>query len=259
MAKLLAIDILNLVRRLYEANSEPDTAEKMEAVLHGAAAAVRRVLEVHQPTHVLCALDHGGPSWRHAIHPAYRETHASMPDPLRETLPRLHALLAGLGVPVVSVEGAEADDMIATAVRRWLAEGRGEAVIASTDRKLHPLVAEGALVWDAFRNEWHDSAWVERRYGVPPEMLADLLALVGNPAHGIPGIPKIGEKTAAKLLHAYRDLDGIMAGAGILLNPLGQRLRAGRDDAYLSRELLRLKSDVRLGITWNALRFPAAR
>jgi len=257
MGKLLTIDGLNLVRRIYEANAEPDSREKAELTVRNSLSSFRRLLDTHAPTHVLPAFDYGGSTWRNDIHPSYRQGRKPMPSELKECLPDLYGKLSGLGLHVVSIEGVEADDVIATAVMRWLGEGRGEAVIVSTDKDLHVLIEHGARIWDHFKGEWHDRDWVERKFGVPPEMLTDFLALVGDSADGIPGIPKVGQKTAARLLRSYHNLDGVMAGAGILLDSLGQKLRAGRDNAYLSRELVKLKTDVRLGVTWKMLQYEA--
>jgi DNA polymerase-1 len=183
-----------------------------------------------------------------------------MPAELHEQLPAFFGMLENLGLRVLSLPGVEADDVIATGVQRWQAEGRGAAIVASTDKELHALIEQGVLLWDHFRNEWHDAAWVEAKFGVSPPQLTDYLALTGDAADGIPGVTKIGPKKAAQLLQSYRTLDGVMAGAGILKNALGEKLRQEREQAYLSRELVRLKTDVRLGVTWNMLAWhdPAA-
>lgn len=258
MGKLLAIDGLNIVRRVYEANPDPDSPEKAELALRNSFSSFRRLLETHQPTHVLPAFDFGGHTWRHDIYPQYRQNRTPMPEHLNERLLDFLDMLSKFGLHVVRVEGVEADDVIGTAVLRWLGEGRGDAIVASTDKDLHVLVAAGALLWDHFKSEWHDRDWVIKRFGVPPEMLTDLLAITGDPADDIPGIHKVGQKTGAKLLSTYKNLEGIMAGAGILVDTLGQRLRAGRDNAFLSRELVKLKTDVQLGITWKMLRYGSA-
>lgn len=256
--RLLAIDGLSIVRRVYEANPEADESAKADAALRHALSSFKKLLAMHQPSHVLSAFDFGGPTWRHALYPQYREHREPMPAALRDGLPGFYDRLAALGLKVVSVPEVEADDVIATAVLRWLGEGRGEAIVASTDKDLHGLIAQGALLWDYFKGEWHDRAWVEKKFGVPPEMLTDLLALMGDVADGIPGVSKIGVKTGAKLLRAYGSLDGVMAGAGILKGPLGERLRKERDMAYLSRKLVALKTDVRMGVSWNMLAFDGA-
>ena len=255
MGKLLAIDGLNIVRRVYEASPDEDSAEKAATALRHAQSSFRRLLDTHAPTHVLAAFDHGGPTWRHALYPRYREQRAPMPSFLREALPAFYEALTASGLHVLVIPEVEADDVIGTGVLRWLAEGKGEAIIASTDKDLHGLIAHGALVWDHFKGEWHDDAWVRSRFGVAPELLVDLLSLMGDVTDGVPGVSKVGMKTAAKLLNAYGDLDAVMAGAGILKTPIGERLRAERDVLYLSRQLVQLKTDVRLGVTWNMLAY----
>jgi protein Xni len=257
MAKLLAIDGLNIVRRVYEASPEPDSDLKASIALRHALSSFRNVLEAHAPTHVLAAFDYGGDNWRHALYPRYREGRAPMPSYLRDALPGFHQRLREVGLHVLAIPEVEADDVIATSVTRWLSEGRGEAIVATTDKDLHCLIADGALVWDHFKGEWHDDAWVRARFGVAPERMLDLLALMGDPTDGVPGVDKVGMKTAARLLNAYGDLDAVMAGAGILKTPLGERLRAGREILALSRQLVQLKTDVRLGVTWKMLAYEA--
>lgn len=259
MGKLLAIDGLNIVRRVYEANMEEDEAIKADTALRHSVASFRKLLTAHQPTHVLPAFDFGGHTWRHDLYARYRENRAPMPDALKERLPDFYVQLAELGLHVVSIPEVEADDVIATGVLRWLGEGRGEAIIASTDKDLHTLIEHGAVIWDHFKGEWHDSKWVEAKFGVPPEMLTDLLALMGDVSDSIPGVSKVGVKTAAKLLQSYGNIDRIMAGAGILKNTLGEKLRKDKDQLYMSRQLVALKDDVRMGVTWNMLAFDSSK
>ncbi len=253
MAKLLVIDGLNIVRRIYEASQEPDSAEKATTALRFSLAALHKLLQEHEPSHALLALDFGGSTWRHALYSRYREQRTPMPEALRDSLPDLVAAASARGITVLSIPEVEADDVIATVTLRWLAEGRGQAVVVSTDKDLHVLIAHGALVWDHFKNEWHDRAWVEKKFGVPPEQLEELLALMGDPVDGIPGVSKIGLKTAAKLLQAYGSIDAILAGAGILKNTIGENLRKDAEVLAMSRQLVALKTDVACGITWKTL------
>jgi 5'-3' exonuclease len=257
MSKLLAIDGLNILRRVFEANQEPDLQLKADAALRNALASFRRLLFDHAPTHVLPAFDAGGHTWRHDLYPAYRAGRSPMPAELRERLPDFFDMLAGIGLHVVSVPAVEADDVIATGVLRWLSDGRGEAVVASTDKDLHVLIEHGARVWDHFKSEWHDAAWVEAKFGVTPAQLVDYLALTGDATDGVPGVAKIGGKKAAQLLQAYGTLERVMAGAGILMDTVGAKLRRDKAQAYLSRQLVMLKTDVTLGVTWNTLAYRA--
>jgi DNA polymerase-1 len=257
--KLLVIDGVNIVRRVYEASTEPESREKAELAIRNSASFIGKLLSMHAPTHVLPAFDFGGRTWRHDLHPPYREHGASMPPLLHERMPDLYEMLAGRGLHVLSVSGVDANDVIATAVMRWAGEGRGDAIIASTSRSILSLIGHGALVWDPFKGEWRDADWVMEKFGVPPDTMTELLALMGDSAHAIPGVSKVGQKTAARLLQSYKTLEGVMAGAGILKNPLGEKLRKERDEAFLSRELVKLKTDVRLGITWKTLAYSPAQ
>lgn len=256
MAKLLAIDGLNIVRRIYEASPEPDSPEKAETALRFSLSAFHRLLHEHKPTHIVAAFDHGGPTWRHQLYAAYRAQRAPMPDALRSSLTAFYAQLEQIPIKVLCIPEVEADDVIATLIMRWLAEGRGEAVVVSTDKDLHVLIQHGAVIWDHFKNEWHDGAWVGKKFGVPPQQLAQLLSLMGDATDGIPGVTKVGMKTAAKLLQAYGSIEAIMAGAGILKNTIGENLRKDAAILAMSQKLVALKSDVHLGVTWKILAVP---
>jgi protein Xni len=264
MGKLLAIDGLSIVRRVYEASTEvpadadistaaPGSPGRAELALRHALSSFKKLLSLHQPTHVLPAFDFGGSTWRHELYPHYREKREPMPTDLKEALPGFYDMLTSLGMHPLSVPQVEADDVIATAVLRWLHEQRGDAIVVSTDKDLHGLIADGALVWDHFKHQWRDRAWVEAKFGVAPEQMTELLALAGDPADGIPGVGKVGMKTAARLLRNYGNLDAVMAGAGILKGTLGENLRRDADLLQLSRRLVELKTDVHLGVTWNML------
>jgi DNA polymerase-1 len=253
MGKLLAIDGWNIVRRLYEASDEADAALRVEKAVRHAMTAFARLLAYHQPTHAFVAFDTEDRTWRHHLHPAYKQNRSPMPIELQQSLPDLPAQVAAIGMHVLAVPEVEADDVIATAVLRWLREQRGEAIVVSTDRDLHSLIAHGALIWDHFKSEWHDGEWVLAKFGVSPQQLPDLLALVGDASDGIPGVSKVGMKTAAKLLQSYGNIEGVMAGAGILKDALGERLRKEHAQLMLSRALTSLKTDVRIGVTWKML------
>jgi protein Xni len=162
---LLAIDGLNIVRRVYEASPEPDSDLKAE---HRAAP---RLSSFRNCSNARADPRAGGlrlrrPTWRHALYPRYREGRAPMPSDLRKALPEFHERLRAAGLHVLMLPDVEADDVIGTGVMRWLAEGnRGEATVATTDKDLHGLIAHGALVWDHFKGEWHDDAWVRNKFG----------------------------------------------------------------------------------------------
>ena len=123
---------------------------------------------------------------------------------------------------------------------RYIDTGKGEAIVASTDKDLHCLIAQGALLWDPFKGVWHDAAWVEAKWGVAPAQLADLLALMGDPADAIPGVSGVGVKTAARLLRTYGTAAPAAGGSGSTASRSkdSQRcmFRTGKPDHWTSRQ-----------------------
>jgi DNA polymerase-1 len=254
---LVLIDGLNIARRVYEANPAPDSADKAQSAVRNSLSSFRRVLEEHQPTHVLAPFDFGGTTWRHALYPDYRKKRKPMPAELREVLPDLYEKLNAMGIPTISVPGVEADDVLATVFGHWAM--RGKATIVSTDKDLAVLVAQGAGVRDHFNMEWRDEAWILNKFGVVPGLLHDLLALTGDSSDDIPGVDKIGTKSAAKLLNQFGSLDGVLANADQVKGVQGENLRASTDIVKLARQLVAFKTDMQLGLTWRALRYPAGQ
>lgn len=255
--KLLAIDGPALLRRVYEANGEVEGEEKMELALRHTQASFRKLLHTHAPTHAALVFELGDaagnslPGWRKQLHPSYQ--HHSLPPALMQKIPQFVQHLQNQGWCCIAQSAVEVMDMLATLALRWLQEGRGEVCICSNHRLLHSMLPEGAMIWDHFRQEFHDAAWVQKKYGVKPELVAQWLALVGDAGEGVPGVSRIGQKTAASLLSRYGDLDAVLAGAGILSDTIGQRLRAEKEALQISRQLMQLKTDIVLGVTWKML------
>jgi protein Xni len=256
MNKLLTIDALQILRRAYETSPDDDLAQKAEHGLRTATATVRSLIEQHAPSHLLTVVEAGGASWRHALHPTYRSSRKPMPEPLADRLPTYLSRLGEIGPPVFHREGMEAVDVIATACMRWLEEDRGEVVVCSAAKEMLSLLPRGVQIWDVARREWHDAAWLKAKWDIAPEMVLDFLAICGDPDDDIPGVARVGPKTAARLLNAHPTLEAIFAGPGTLLDGLGRNLRAGEDSAMLSRQLVTPKTDLRLGLTWRALQLP---
>lgn len=254
MNKLLAIDGLSILRPIFQANTESDLQKRARDSVNTALSSFRRLIGSHLPSHVLPAFDAGGKTWRHVLYPQYRENRLPMPIELRECIPEFLTRLEQMGLQPLCVEGVEADDVIATAVTRWLAEKRGEVVITTSDSDLHQLIAIGAVICDPFKRDGiRDSQWVQEKFGVTVEQLGDYLALIGDAVDGIPGVPGIGKKKAAELLQRYGTVENVMAGAGLLLDTTGRALRSNAENLQMSQQLVALKTDVTLGVTWKML------
>lgn len=252
---LLLIDGLNILRRCYEANPAPDSPDKAMAATRSAFSSFKRALSEHSYSHALAAFDYGGTTWRHALYARYREGRKPMPQELRDVVPAFRErLTAELGLPVVCVPNVEADDVLATVFLRWVACKGAPAVIVSTDKDLCTLIAQGARVRDHFKPEWRDTAWVQAKFGVPPALLADLLALMGDSSDDIPGVEGIGPKTAAKLLNEHGSLEALLEAAPGIKGKTGERLVEQAPMARLSRQLVAFDTAVSVGVTWNQLR-----
>jgi len=203
--------------------------------------------------HVAVTFDASGPTFRHNIYPDYKANRSPMPEELRSQLPLIKKLLDELGVPVFSVPGVEADDVMATLAIQ-AAQNGFKSLIASSDKDLAQLVDENiSLLRPAGRGtdssqKILDAYGVEAKYGVSPDRIVDLLSLVGDSSDNVPGVPAVGEKTARKLLQQFESLEGVLASADKVGNRrVATNLVTHADDARLAQDLIRLKTDLELG------------
>ncbi len=255
--KLLLLDGLNVVRRVYEANPAPDSADKAQAAVKSSLGSFRRAFTEHQPDYALCVFDVPGRTWRHELHEGYKASRKPMPGELRAVLPQVEHGLRELGCTSCAIPGVEADDVITSVGLRWVELALGEVTVLSTDKDLAALLPFGVKLRDHFTPEWRDADWVRRKFAVEPEQLQDYLALVGDSSDDIPGVDKVGPKTAAKLLKEHHTLEGVLAWAQRGAGTLAQRLREHEASARLSRELVTLRTNVEARLTSAQLRFGA--
>jgi len=221
--------------------------------IFGVANMVRRMLEHYEPDHVAVVFDAPGKTFRHDTYAEYKATRPPMPDELKAQLEPLHELIDAMGLPRLVIEGVEADDVIATLTRSARESGR-EVLISSGDKDLAQLVTDGVVLEDTMQDKRYDPEAVEDKFGVGPELVADLLALTGDTSDNIPGIDKVGPKTAAKWLKQYGDLDGVIEHADEIGGKIGENLRAGLDQLKLSRELVSLDDSVEVEGGLDALK-----
>jgi len=260
--RLLLVDGLNLIRRVYAAQPGVDGPERAREGRDSSARSLQRAQREVAPTHAVVVLEGPEPTWRHRLHPGYKEGHAPMPEALGAALPEFREAFAELGVPSFELPGTEADDVIGTLAVKVAAAG-GQAIILSTDRIFLQLLSDRVKVRDHFGKRFVDGDEVVRRFGVDAERLLDLLALTGDSSNSIPGVPGVGPKTAAKLLAAWGSLEAVLAlahepaasdGPPRLTPTLARKLIAHADDARLARSLLALRTDLELGLNLRDLR-----
>jgi len=213
--------------------------------IFGVANMVRRLIEQQKPERLAVIFDAPGKNFRHAAYPDYKANRPPMPDDLRAQIEPLNELLEALGVKLVRVDGVEADDVIATLVARARRAGTS-VLISSGDKDLAQLVADGVVLEDSMQEKRYDDAAVEAKFGVPPGRVGDLLALTGDTSDNIPGVEKVGPKTAAKWLNKYGDLNAVIENAGDIGGKIGENLRNALEQIPLSRELVALREDLDL-------------
>lgn len=258
--RLLLFDGLNIARRVYEAIPGPDSRERAEGAVKSSLGSFRNALNEMDPTHVLAAFDYGGLTWRHRVYAQYRANRKPMAQELRDALPLLYDQLADrLGVTSVSIPDVEAEDVIAACFARWKSVGKGSAIVMSTDKDLASLMTEGALIRDHATPEWRGAEWSERKFGIPPELILDFLALMGDTVDGVPGLEGVGKVTAAKWLNTYGSLEGVLENAHAIKGKVGERLRDNMEIVRISRQLVSLKTDIQCGVSWNVLRLGAGK
>jgi len=222
---------------LTNAEGEPTGA------LFGVANMLRRLVDSYQPTHAAVIFDAPGKNFRHEAYPDYKANRPPMPDELRGQIRPLHELVLAMGLPLIVEPGVEADDVIATLTAQARKQGF-DVLISSGDKDLAQLVGSQVTLEDTMQEKRYDSAAVEEKFGVPPTLVADLLALTGDTSDNIPGVEKVGPKTAAKWLNAHGSLDEVMENADSIGGKVGDNLKAALDQIPLSRRLVALKDDV---------------
>ena len=203
--------------------------------------------------HIAVTFDAPGPTFRHDIYADYKANRSPMPEQLRSQIPLIEQLLEVLGIPVFSVPGVEADDVMASLATK--AAGCGlKSLIATSDKDLAQLVDDNISLLRPSRRgidsslKVLDAYGVEAKYGVSPSRIVDLLALVGDSSDNVPGVPSVGEKTALKLLQQFGTLEGVLNSADKVGNRrVSENLVAHADDARLAQQLIQLKMDVDVG------------
>ncbi|MCB1734542.1 MAG: DNA polymerase I [Gammaproteobacteria bacterium] len=225
--------------------------------IFGVANMLRRMLDEDRPEHIAFVFDAKGPTFRNEMYPDYKANRPPMPQELAVQIEPLLTLVRAMGLPVVMESGVEADDVIGTLARQASAEGR-HTLISTGDKDIAQLVDEHVTLINTMTNTRMDRDGVRAKFGVPPERIVDYLALIGDSVDNVPGVPKVGPKTAVKWLDQYDSLDAIMAAADAFTGKIGENLRASLEWLPMARELVTIKCDVPLDRTPEQLNLAPA-
>ena len=246
---LVLVDGSSYLYRAYHAMPDlraipGDPASPATGAIRGMVNMMQALRKDVQADYAVCVFDTSGPTFRDAMYDQYKATRSPMPDDLREQIAPIHEVVQMLGWKVVAVPGVEADDVIATLAQ--MAAGQGiNVIVSSGDKDLSQLVNEHVTIIDTMNGKKRDIAGVTAEFGVPPALMIDYQALVGDTVDNVPGVMKVGPKTAAKWLDEYKSLDNLIAHAAAIKGVAGQNLRdaIASGQLALSRQLVTMKTD----------------
>lgn len=210
--------------------------------IYGVMNMMRKINQDYNPDYMACVFDAKGKTFRDDIYKEYKGNRPPMPDDLRSQIKPIHDAIRAMGWTVIAVEGVEADDVIATLAKKATDNGI-ESIISTSDKDMAQLVNEHVTLIDTMSNQVMDIEGVKARYGVKPEQIIDYLMLMGDTSDNIPGVPKVGPKTAVKWLEEYGTLDSIIAHADNIKGVVGQNLREFIPTFEMTRRLVTIKDD----------------
>ncbi|MFN3439007.1 MAG: DNA polymerase I [Acidovorax sp.] len=249
---LVLVDGSSYLYRAYHAM--PDLRAVPGDMTSAATGAIRGMINMMQALrkevaadYAVCVFDASGPTFRDALYTEYKATRSPMPDDLRSQIEPIHEVVDLLGWKVVAVPGVEADDVIATLANLAAAQGI-QVIVSSGDKDLSQLVNEHITIIDTMSGKRRDVAGVTAEFGVPPALMVDYQALVGDTVDNVPGVAKVGPKTAAKWLEEFGSLDNLIANADAIKGVAGNNLREAiaSGQLALSRQLVTMKTDCAL-------------
>jgi DNA polymerase-1 len=231
------------------------TSSKGESTgaLVGVLNMLRKLIVDYEPDYMAVIFDAPGKTFRDAIYPEYKTNRPPTPEDLNQQIEPLKAIIRAMGLPLLVIPEVEADDVIGTLATQAAAQGL-ETLVSTGDKDMAQLVDERITLINTMSDTLLDRAGVVEKFGVPPERIIDYLSLVGDSVDNIPGVPKCGPKTAAKWIHTYGSLDGVIAHASEIKGKVGEYLRASLDRLPVSRALTTIKLDVKLDVAPTDLR-----
>ena len=218
------------------------------SAVFGFTTALQRIAETEKPDAILVVFDPPGPTFRHEMFAEYKATREKMPDEMRDQMPIVREVVEAMGLTIVEMEGYEADDVIGTLATRAAADGV-DTFIVSGDKDFMQLVGDHVRLYDPGKSGSGVSVLgppaVEEKFGVPPERVIDVLALMGDSSDNVPGVPGVGPKTAVKLVTEHGGLSDIFEKLETVKPPrIQEKLREHREMAELSRDLVTIAKDV---------------
>ncbi len=248
------VDAHSLIFQVFHAIPEMSSprGEQVGAV-YGFVRDMLYLIEEKQPDALICAFDLPGPTFRNEMYDGYKAERRETPEELIGQVPKIEQVLEAMGVPVLSYTGFEADDILAT-LARICDEAGANCFIVSGDKDCRQLITDRVAVYNIRKDQLFDAAKLREEWGVGPDQVVDFQALVGDAVDNVPGVPTIGPKTATSLLEKYGTLDSVLEHATEIPGAKGKKIAESKELALLSRELVRLDTQVPIVPDWDASR-----
>lgn len=240
---LLLVDGSSYLYRAFHALPDLRNAQgEPTGALYGVLNMLRRARNDHKADYLACIFDARGKTFRDDMYPEYKATRPSMPEDLARQIEPIVAAVKAMGWPVFAIEGVEADDVIGTLTCQAAAQGI-HSVVSTGDKDMAQLVNEHVTLVNTMSSETLDVAGVTQKFGVPPERIVDYLMLIGDSVDNVPGVEKVGPKTAAKWLNQYGSLDALIEQADTVKGVAGNNLRTAIPNFELTRKLITIRTD----------------
>ncbi len=215
--------------------------------IYGVVNMIRRLLADYEPEHIAVVFDAKGKTFRNDLYKEYKAHRPPMPEELAQQIQAVHEIIKAMGLPLLCVSGVEADDVIGTLAQQATEQGI-DTIISTGDKDMAQLVNQHVTLIDTMKDAVSDEQGVVDRFDVTPAQIVDYLALIGDKVDNVPGVPKVGPKTAVKWLNEYGTLEAIMAHADEFKGKVGEYLRDSLEQLPLSKELVTIKKDVELDV-----------
>lgn len=253
---LYLVDTFSLIFQVYHAIRQPMTGTRGQPTnaVYGFTGDLQHLIKELKPTHLICAMESADAQERLNIFDQYKAHRGEMPDDLRPQIPMILEVISGYNIPIIHHPGWEADDVIATLARQAAEDGM-DVRIVSNDKDLRQLLGPRIKIYNIRKRQFQDEEFLLKEWGIRPDQVIDFQSLVGDPVDNVPGVPLVGPKKASALLQKFGTLDDVLANAAKAPGKkLAENLRTYADQARVSRELVKLRTDLPIEYDWDAAR-----
>ena len=246
---IILVDGSSYLYRAYHALPPLTTSKNQPTgAIKGVISMIKRVLIDHPDSPLAVVFDAKGKTFRHDMYSEYKANRPPMPEDLVQQIEPIHRIISLMGIKIIMIPGVEADDVIGTLAEQ-ARQKKLNTVISTGDKDMTQLVCDNVSVVNTMSGELLDENGVMNKFGIGPELITDYLALIGDKSDNVPGVDKVGPKTAVKWLNEYKNIEGIKKNAESIGGKVGENLRSSIETLDLAHELVKIKTDVPLEIT----------